>query len=240
MHDQRYVYLGCDTGEARTGPGRDDEMALLPYVSAVSIACGGHAGDVDSMRKAVIAACEYGCIIGAHPSYPDRQGFGRREIEIDRDSLEASLKDQLSIFSSIANECNAPVSMIKAHGALYHTITRDTVFARWYWALCTSIFPQARFVGPIGTSILDEFRASGIPVLGEGFCDRVYEPDGTLRSRNIAGACISDHELAAAQAERLINESKCDLLCVHSDTNNAIAIARAVSERLHSLGYHKR
>lgn len=237
MHDQSCVQFGCDTGEAQSGPGRDREMALLPYVSAVSIACGGHAGDEDSMRDAITAACEHGCIIGAHPSYPDQQGFGRREIEIDRYVLGSSLKDQLNTFSKMAIECNATVSFIKAHGALYHAITRDTALARWYWAICTSIFPQVRFVGPIGTTILDEFRSSGIPVLAEGFCDRVYEPDGTLRSRSTAGACISEPELAAAQAERLIIEPKCELLCIHSDTNNAIAIAKAIRERLHSLGH---
>ena len=232
MHDHPHVYLGCDTGEALAGPGRDREMALLPYVSAVSIACGGHAGNENSMREAISAASKHGCVIGAHPSYPDQQGFGRRDIKIDRRTLGFSLRNQLSTFAKIADECNSPVSMIKAHGALYHAITRDIELARWYWALCTSIFPQSRFVGPIGTSVLDEFRLLDIPVFAEGFCDRAYEKDRTLRPRSIAGACISDPELAATQAERLVNESKCELLCVHSDSNNAVAIARAVRERL--------
>jgi len=240
MHDQSCVHLGCDTGEAQSGPGRDREMVMLQHVSAVSIACGGHAGDEDSMREAISAASEHGCLIGAHPSYPDRKGFGRSEIEIDRAMLGSSLKEQLTAFSKVANECDATVSYIKAHGALYHAISRDISFARWYWALCTSIFPQARFVGPIGSSILNEFKSSGISVLAEGFCDRVYESDGSLRPRNVVGACISEPELAVAQAERLINESNCELLCVHSDTNNAIEIAQAVRERLSLLGYPMR
>ena len=239
MHDHPHVYLGCDTGEALAGPGRDREMAMLPYVSAVSIACGGHAGDEDSMRIAIAAACEYGCLIGAHPSYPDRQGFGRREIKVDRNILGLSIKDQLSAFSRTAKECGATVSYIKAHGALYHAIACDIAFARWYWSICTSIFPQVKFVGPIGASALEEFGSTGIPVFAEGFCDRMYESDGMLRPRRADGACVTDPMLAAAQAERLVNESKCDFLCVHSDTNNAIEIARVVSERLRSLGVAK-
>ncbi|MDF1808775.1 MAG: 5-oxoprolinase/urea amidolyase family protein [Phycisphaerales bacterium] len=226
------VLFGCDTGEALSGPGRDRELALLPYVSAVSIACGGHAGDQDSMREALSAACEHGCIIGAHPSYPDRDGFGRREIEIRREVLGSSLKEQLNTFSDIAKECNAKVSYIKAHGALYHAVSRDTSFAEWYWGICTSIFPHARFVGPLGSVTLDHFTSSGIPVFVEGFCDRVYESNGTLRVRSVAGACITDPEIAASQAERLIQDSSCQFLCVHSDTENAINIARSVHERL--------
>lgn len=230
MPVQSYVHLGCDTGEALAGPGRDLEMALLPYVTAVSIACGGHAGDDDSMREAITAASEHGCIIGAHPSYPDREGFGRREIEINRASLETSLVCQLSTFSKIAAECDASVEFIKAHGALYHRITGDTSFAYWYWDICTSIFPEVQFVGPYGAAVLDDFKSSGIPVLAEGFCDRVYESDGTLRARSFAGACINDSELAASQAERLIKDFSCDFLCVHSDTSNVLEIVRLVRE----------
>lgn len=232
MHDQPRVYFGCDTGEARTALGRDVEMALLQYVSAVSIACGGHAGDEDSIREAIKAACEHGCLIGVHPSYPDREGFGRRDIELDRRTLRASLQSQLSVFAQIADECNAHVSMIKAHGALYHAIARDIEFAHWYWSICTSFFPQSRFVGPIGSSVLNEFRSLGIPVFAEGFCDRAYDKDWTMCPRNTAGAIICSAELAAAQSKRLVKETDCELLCVHSDSGNAVAIARAVNEWL--------
>ncbi|MFK7759981.1 MAG: LamB/YcsF family protein [Phycisphaerales bacterium] len=188
--------------------------------------------DDDSIREAITAACKHGCKIGAHPSYPDRQGFGRQRIQIDRLSLGNSIKHQLGTFSRIALECKASVEYIKAHGALYHEVAKDTSLAHWYWDICSSIFPHARFVGPIGASVLDYFRAAGIPVLSEGFCDRVYELDGTLRNRNDPGACISDPELAASQAERLVRDFGCDLLCVHSDTINSIEIAKAVNFRL--------
>lgn len=235
----RQVYFGCDTGEAEVGLGRDREIALLPYVSAVSIACGGHAGDEDSMRESIEASVAHDCILGAHPSYPDREGFGRQAIDIERDTLEISLRDQLSVFSRIADECDAEVSFIKAHGALYHTIARDSSFARWYWAICTSIFPRARFVGPVGSSVLEEFREAGIPVFAEGFCDRVYESDGMLRSRSASSAYITEPQIAAEQAERLIKDTCCDLLCVHSDSENSIEIAKGVYDLIRS-GISKR
>ncbi len=234
---QPHVYLSCDTGEAPEGPQRDHELALLPYVTAASIACGGHAGDEVSMRQAITAAKEHRCFIGAHPSYPDREHFGRIEMNIDQVSLGESLREQLSSFSKIANECDARVSYIKAHGALYHRIARDNSFARWYWDLCVSIIPHACFVGPMGSPSLEHLRSAGVPVLAEGFCDRVYESDGSLRSRNLVGACITDPEVAMTQAERLVTESGCRFLCVHSDTQNAVGISQTVDAHLSDLGF---
>jgi biotin-dependent carboxylase-like uncharacterized protein len=232
---QPQVYLSCDTGESPKGPQRDQELALLPYVTAASIACGGHAGDEDSMRQAISAAKQHGCFIGAHPSYPDQEHFGRTEMKIDHDTLLESLIEQLSVFSKIAHECDARVSYIKAHGALYHRIAHDVAFARWYWDLCVSVIPNACFVGPMGSVSLVQLRTAGVPVLAEGFCDRVYESDGSLRSRNLPGACITEPETATAQAERLVAKSGCRFLCVHSDTMNAVRIAQAVDAHLSDL-----
>ena len=237
MHDLSHVHLGCDTGEAVAGPGRNREIALLSYVSAVSIACGGHSGDRDSMHELITQASAQDCIVGAHPSYPDRKNFGRRALDIDLGVLESSLRDQLAMFAQIVEKCSETVSFIKAHGALYHTVARDPDFARWYWDVCASVIENARFVGPFNSPALDELRAAGVPVFTEGFCDRVYEDDGTLRSRNLDCACIIDPKLAAEQAERLIRESGCDFLCVHSDTENAFDIAKAVRGRLFELAF---
>lgn len=233
---QRRVLLGCDTGEAEAGPGRSQELELLAHVSAVSIACGGHAGDNESMRHAIAGAAKHGCVIGAHPSYPDRAGFGRRTMAMDRGSLARSISAQLEAMARHADDHGVAVSYIKAHGALYHDVAQDVGFAHWYWARCALVFPNARFVGPIGSAAIAALRHSGVPTLTEGFCDRVYEPDGSLRSRHAGDALIVDPEQAAAQAERLIHTHGCDLLCVHSDTPDAVEIARAVSERLRVRG----
>lgn len=238
MAEQKLVHLGCDTGEAPAGEGRLAELALLGHVTAVSIACGGHAGDEDSMHHAVLGAVEHGCLIGAHPSYPDRVGFGRRRIEIGLDDLRDSLVEQLRGFGRVAQRCGAKVSFIKPHGALYHAMAHDAAFARWCRACFESCLPGTALVGPIGSEAIAALREDGAEVMFEGFCDRVYEPDGSLRSRSVADACIHDPALSAAQAERLIREHGCRLLCVHSDTPNAMGIARAVGDRLRALGVH--
>ncbi|MFG0299599.1 MAG: 5-oxoprolinase/urea amidolyase family protein [Phycisphaerales bacterium JB047] len=230
------VLLGCDTGEAESGAGRKQELELLPYVNAVSIACGGHAGNDESMRHAIASAAGFGCVVGAHPSYPDRVGFGRRSVSIDRATLARSLAGQLEAFARHAEEHGVAVSYIKAHGALYHDVAQNVEFAHWYWARCALVFPGARFVGALGSPALAALKESGVPTLTEGFCDRVYEPDGGLRSRSAMDAMIEDAAQAVSQAERLICEHGCDLLCVHSDTPDALGIARAVSARLHAMG----
>lgn len=236
MPEQNRVHLGCDTGEASGGPERENEMRLLEHVTAVSIACGGHAGDPESMQQAIGAACMKGCLIGAHPSYPDRAGFGRRTIEIDRQSLGRALHQQLTEFATIAASCGARVSFVKAHGALYHAVALDREFARWYWACCASVFPSACFVVPYGSAAHADMATEGVSVLVEGFSDRVYTQDGTLLPRTAPGACISIPDQAADQAELLVTKHGCDLLCVHSDTPNALAVAQAVRARLRDMG----
>lgn len=238
MRERKIVHFGIDTGEAEPGPGREQEMDLLCHVTAVSIACGGHAGDASSMRGAIESAQANNCMIGVHPSYPDRSGFGRRALKLERAQLEAAVIDQLSIFSEIAQVCGAPVSYVKAHGALYHTLACDMALARHYWAWCASIFPDASFVGPQGSGVLDELKELGVRVLAEGFCDRAYKSDGSLRPRTHCDALISDPQAAADQAQRLAFDMGCDLLCVHSDTPNALLIAQAVNTRLRELGVH--
>lgn len=234
MNVQR-VQLGCDTGEAAEGAGRQRELALLPFVDTVSIACGGHAGDDDSMRVMMSAAIEHHCGIGAHPSYPDRGGFGRRHIQISRSALEASVSDQLRALSRIAESLGAAIEHVKPHGALYHDLASDPDLAVWLAGVFEQTIPNARIVLPVGSGSIEAIEHSGRLVAREGFCDRVYEPDGTLRDRALPGALIDDDNHAAAQCETLIQDKRCDLLCVHSDTPNALSIARAVRGRLESL-----
>lgn len=238
MAERKRVHLGCDTGEAPAGSGRDTESALLEHVTAVSVACGGHAGDEESMRHAILGAKAHGCLIGAHPSYPDREGFGRRRIEIGLGELLQSLEQQLIAFQAVAERYAAEVSFIKPHGALYHAMASDAAFARRCGACFGSCIPGAALVGPIRSAALDALREDGIAMLLEGFCDRMYAPDGTLRPRTAGDAIIHDPLLAADQAERLVLAHGCDLLCVHSDTPNAMAIAEAVADRLRALGAH--
>ena len=229
------VRLGCDTGEAADALGRQREAQLLDFVQVVHIACGGHAGDAESMSNAISLAKHQGCCIGAHPSYPDREGFGRREVQISRSELFESIRSQLSVFASIASELDASILHLKPHGALYHRVSTDQDLALGLGELMGDMFPRAAVVLPAGAPVISALRDRSISVLREAFCDRAYEADGTLRPRSRRGSVIRDPLLAADQAERLINEVGCDLLCVHSDTPDAVEIARAVSQRLDRL-----
>lgn len=230
----RDVILGCDTGEAIDPRGRQIENELFETVDAVSIACGGHAGDATSMSRTVQLAIEHGCLIGAHPSYPDREGFGRRQIDISSEALERSISHQLLALSEVARSLNSTVSFVKAHGALYHSLSNQPDLAIGFWSWCDRLFAGSKIVMPLGCASLSSLKAEGVPLLIEGFCDRAYGPEGLLRPRSERGAMIIDPEQAADQAQRLAEDLKCDLLCIHSDTRNAIDIALAVRARIDS------
>jgi UPF0271 protein len=231
----REVLLGCDSGEASDTRGQQIEIELLKHVDAVSIACGGHAGDVDSMRRMVELARTHGCLIGAHPSYPDRAGFGRLHVDITAESLEQSVSDQLCSFMGVLDHLDQRVSYVKAHGALYHALAQHTELAIRFWEWSEQQCPGSKLVMPLGCHSLEKLRSEHTPVMAEGFCDRAYGPSGMLIPRGEAGATIDDPDRAADQAERLVREGNCDLLCIHADTEHAIEVAIAVRERIDSL-----
>lgn len=232
MNPSRSIHLGCDTGEAADAAGLRRETELLQHVSMVHVACGGHAGDEKTMRTAVSNALRQGCSIGAHPSYPDREGFGRIPMDIERSALERSIRSQLQSLITVSESLGARIRHTKAHGALYHAISADAELAGWFYAINAEMIPDVSIVLPIGSNAIDSLRRAGISVLVEGFCDRAYEADGTLRPRHLEDALICDPDQAADQAERLVEEHQCDLLCVHGDTSGASQIASAVSTRL--------
>jgi UPF0271 protein len=224
------INLGADVGEANTPDGVCVEHALMAYVTAVSIACGGHAGDAQSIRETLASALDNGCLIGAHPSYPDRVGFGRRSIEIPRATLKSSLESQLEMIAKIADDLGSEIQFIKAHGALYHDVAHNAEFTLWYLDVCSSILPNVSYAFPIGSAGAQVLNTA--IVILEGFCDRTYESDGTLRDRSREGALITDPHLASQQTERLICEEGCRMLCVHSDTPGAIEIAKRVRDQI--------
>jgi len=223
------VRLNIDAGE------RDDEPdALYTLAHALNIACGGHAGDATSMTRVLRACRTHGVRAGAHPSYPDRAGFGRATMAIDREALVRSLGAQCGALARVARECGVPLAHAKLHGALYHRCALDADLAV---ALATRLrdacggLPTVGLAGSPGWSRL---AAAGFAVRAEGFIDRGYRTDGTLVPRGEPGDLITDPALAAAQAERLARGGRCDTLCVHSDSPGAVAILREARLRLRS------
>jgi UPF0271 protein len=226
----RAIDLNADVGEGY------DDAALMPYVTSVNIAAGGHAGDAETIARAVAIARSRGVEVGAHPSYPDRARFGRVAMDLSPDDLARTLEEQLLRVLRGAGQLHH----VKPHGALYHRAGSSTDVAQVLVEAVRRIAPHAVIVGQAGSVLLGVARAAGMSAAGEGFVDRRYEPDGRLTSRSEPGALITDPEAAAAQAALLAGRPGVDTLCLHSDTPSAQTIAATVRRRLESDGFSLR
>jgi UPF0271 protein len=231
------VDLSADVGEAVDDEGIAVERALLDVVSSVHVACGGHAGDAVSMRDTVLAALGHGVAVGAHPSYPDRDGFGRRPMPIGAPELEASLRHQIGALVEVCAAAGTTVRSVKAHGALYARVALGgSAFDALRAAMAATADPATALVLPLGSPAETRGRADGVTVWREGFCDRAYAADGTLVDRSVAGAVFDDPDQAAAQALRLLESGGLDSLCLHGDTPGVVALADAVRHALDGAG----
>lgn len=225
-----HILLNLDAGEH---DGETD--ALLASAHALNIACGGHAGDETSMTRCLRACLAHGLRAGAHPSYPDRAGFGRTTIAIAPAALREAITSQCCALLDHARVIGVPIEHVKLHGALYHDANRDPALASLVIGAAMEVFGPVMVVGPPRGALFDLCAHGGDPYEREGFADRAMRPDGTLVPRTEPGALIDDPELAAAQALRLACDGAHDTICVHGDGPNALAIARAVRDALDHL-----
>jgi UPF0271 protein len=233
------IELNADIGEGC------DDAALATYVQRVSIACGGHVGDAASMRAALLLAAEHGLMVGAHPSYPDRESFGRRVLAASPDEIARWVTEQTEALAEQAAILGMQLAHVKPHGALYNVAARDERVAHAVAYAVAAFDAGLILVGLAGSRLPAAGEAAGLGVLHEGFADRRYAPDGSLVSRETPGAVLTDPAHAAAQALRLALrqplsaypqgsvEIAADTLCLHSDTPSAHHIARAVHVALH-------
>jgi len=228
---RRPIDLNADLGE---GP---DEAPLYPLVSSANVACGGHTGDAATMREAVRLALAHGVEVGAHPSYADRDGFGRASIVLPPAALSESIARQIDSLARVAAGLGVALTHVKPHGALYNDAARDPAVADAVARGVLDVAPELVVVGLAGARALDLWRDRGLRVAAEGFADRAYEPDGTLVPRSRPGAVLTDPEAAAAQALRLARAGSCDTICVHSDTPRAASILAAVRGALVEDGW---
>jgi 5-oxoprolinase (ATP-hydrolysing) subunit A len=247
----RTLCLNADLGE-RPGPeGRALDADMLRVLTRCNVACGGHAGDEASMRATVRAARENGVRIGAHPSYPDLENFGRRTLTISPPDLAASLSAQTRQLLKIAAEEKAAVTHLKAHGALYNDAAKDAGLAAVIVAVAVETGIR-ELVGPPGSELERAARAAGLAYLAEGFADRSYEPDGALTPRSLPGAVLEDTSAVLAQALGFARDGAVavrgggrimlaiDTLYLHSDTPGAPAHARALRAGLEASGIEVR
>jgi 5-oxoprolinase (ATP-hydrolysing) subunit A len=247
--ERRSVDLNADIGEADDDVGRAAELALLGVVTTAHIACGGHAGDERSMTAMVQAARDSGVRVGAHPSYPDRAGFGRQPMELAADDLSRSLRQQIGTLVAVADSLAAAVHSVKPHGALYGQVARGADVCDVLLGVVFDLFgPQVALVLPSGAPAVAVALHAGLTVLQEGFADRAYAADGELMARQRPGSVYNDPSTAAAQALGLVTQGTVesdagtivtltvDTLCVHGDSPNAVAMARAVRDTLRANG----
>lgn len=231
------IELNCDAGEGMGGLAAGQDVALIPFVSAVNVAGGGHAGDRAMAARTIALAMAAGAAVGAHPGYPDRDGFGRRHLDMEPGLLEASIIAQIELVAGCAHEAGVPLRHVKAHGALYNEAASDPALAGIVVRAVARVSSAFVVVGPPGSAILAAATSTGLRVMAEGFADRAYEPDGTLRSRALPGAVHTDPTVAAAQAVRLASTGRFETLCIHGDTPGAPAIAAAVRAALIEAGH---
>lgn len=226
--------INADIGEGCFDAG------LMPYLTRASIACGGHAGNAGSMDAALRLAAEYGVAVGAHPSYPDRAGFGRRALVATPGEIQKWVTQQTETLAEAAARLGCRLAHVKPHGALYNVAAQNDEVAAAIAQAVRAVDASLILLGLSGSCLIEAGRAAGLVVMNEVFADRRYQADGQLVSRETADALICDPAEAAAQAcalaqghaIRALDGSElrlvADTLCLHSDTPGAIEIARTV------------
>lgn len=239
------IDLNADLGERPEAYGVDAE--LMKYISSANIACGGHAGDEESVRRMVSLARSLGVAVGAHPSFPDRQNFGRVAMKIEPADLQRSLEEQIGLLAAVAASFGVKVRHVKPHGALYHSANSDADVAQAIANAVRTVDPSMIVVAQYRSTALECYQDVGLRTATEAFADRAYEASGVLRSRTLAGALL-DEDRAVEQAKSLVLggcvvtsdgsrlEVRPDTICFHSDTPNATSILKRVRAALEHAG----
>ena len=242
------IDLNSDLGEHYGSWHMGDDDALLDIVTSANVACGFHAGDPHSMLATVRAAAARGVTIGAHVSYPDLVGFGRRPMEVSHEELMTDVIYQIGALQGIARAVGTRVAYVKPHGALYNRIAHDERQAGAVIDAMLAINPELPLVGLAGAPVIAQAAAAGLRTIAEAFADRAYEADGSLVSRGQPGAVLHDPEMVGARMVRLAREGvvesaagtlvsiPVDSMCVHGDSSGAVAMAQAVRRHLLRAG----
>ncbi|MBL9214951.1 MAG: LamB/YcsF family protein [Opitutaceae bacterium] len=237
------IDLNGDVGE---GAGQD--AALMPLLTSANIACGIHAGDVETMQVTIELARRHGVAIGAHPSLNDREHFGRRELPLTPAEAHLFVLTQTRLLQIIARQCGARVAHVKPHGALYNMAARDPALAAAVAAAVREADPALVLFGLAGSRLTEAGRMHGLRVANEVFADRTYRSDGSLTPRNLPGALIQDVRQAAAQVRRMVKEGRvkaldgtevavaADTVCLHGDGPDAVGFATRLRQELLRAG----
>jgi len=227
--------INCDMGE---NIGNDE--AIMPYITSANIACGFHAGDAKTMRETVRLAKKHGVNIGAHPSWLDVEGFGRREMSLPPDEVEALILYQIGVLHAIAKAEGVGLIHVKPHGAIYNQAAKDKALALSIARAVKSFSGNLILVGLAGSRLIEAGVEVGLKVMNEGFPDRNYNPDGTLVSRKEPHAIIESPEDVAKHAVDLIQNGilfgekrvHVETLCLHGDHPRVVENVKLIREIL--------
>ncbi len=234
-----YIDINCDVGE-----GIGNESALFPYISSCNIACGGHAGDLDTMSEVVQLAQKYGIKLGAHPSYPDRENFGRKSLKIEKGFLKESIRKQINSLETILKSADIELHHIKAHGALYNDIASDLNLSKIFLESIQTYKDHVMIYVPYGSVIEKEACKQGYNIFREAFGDRNYNEDLSLVSRRSSQALIEDPKKVLDHILSMVKNNevntlggekktiKADTFCIHGDTATALQILMYLSDEL--------
>ncbi|MHA8094652.1 5-oxoprolinase subunit PxpA [Aquirufa lenticrescens] len=214
--------LNCDLGE-----GIGNDAALMPYIDEANIACGFHAGDSFTMRETVALCIRHGVKMGAHPSYLDRENFGRKEIELSPEEIYLLVKKQIEILNQIVKTAGGTLNHVKPHGALYNTSAKNPDVAKAIAKAVMEVNGDLILFGLKGSQSIEVAQAMGLQTAEEAFADRRYESDGSLTPRSQPGACFTDVQDVLNQVEKI----KADTWCIHGDGPHALEFAKALKAK---------
>ena len=233
------IDLNCDMGE---GCGHDEE--LLEFISSANIACGFHAGDATTMRKTVEAAIRRNVAVGAHPSYPDRENFGRTSMDMTPAEVFDIVVYQVGAMKAICEAAGGSLRHVKPHGALYNQATRKSELAAAIAGAVKSVDGRLILFGLSGSKLIGEGKRAGLETASEVFADRTYQPDGSLTPRTDPNALITEVNDSLDQVRRFVTDGsavaangetirvEADTICLHGDGEHAVEFARAIHEGL--------
>jgi UPF0271 protein len=231
------IDINCDMGE-----GMANDEAIMPYISSVNIACGYHAGDTDTIKRTIDLCLQHQVAIGVHPSFYDRENFGRTEMHIGDAALYDLICEQLDLFSAIAHESHAVLHHVKPHGALYNMATRNYTMSKIIANAVYSFDKQLILYGLAGSHLITAGNDVGLRTASEVFADRTYQNDGSLTPRTHANAIISSESQAVAQILQMIHQQRvtatdgtvipvhAETVCIHGDNPAAVTFAKAIHD----------
>jgi UPF0271 protein len=242
------IDLNCDLGEAKDEAGVALEARIMPFLTSVNIACAFHAGSPDIMRRTIKLALSHGLAIGAHPGFFDREGFGRRNVNLTPAEVEVLVAYQVGALKGVAALAGAAVTHVKPHGALYNLAAQDRELSDAIARAVNSVDPRLVLVGLAGSRLIESGQALGLSVAQEAFADRAYSRNGMLMPRDLPGAVIHEANEVLLRALQLVRDGlvpafdgatlpiHADTICLHSDTPQADLLARMLREGLEQAG----